>query len=82
MADDDLHRRATLHFTPDAALGWQYAIAALERLNTWAVRALRLGTLALLHECVRTMTASAPPEKLIKRARELLDALERLPWER
>lgn len=81
MADDDAHGRNTRHFAPDAGVGWPYAIASLERLNTWAVMALRLGILALLQECVRAMAQPTAKRTLITRAQELLQALERLPWD-
>ncbi len=68
-------------FSADAAIGWPYAIAALERLNSWAVLALRLGTLALLQECTRAMGQSRARRSLVARAKELVQALELLPWE-
>lgn len=81
MPDDPVHGRQTKAFTPDAAVGWQYAVASLERLNAWAVQALRLGTLWLLHRCVRDMARPGASRDLIKQAQELLTVLERLPWE-
>lgn len=81
MSDEERHSRSTRHFTPDASTGWAYAVASLERLNTWAVRALRLGTLWLLQRVVREMSRPGASPELVKQARELLDALERLPSE-
>lgn len=63
-------------------MGWQYAVAALERINTWSVMALRLGILALLQECTRAMAQPNAPAKLVTRARELIDALGKMPWDR
>jgi hypothetical protein len=81
VTDDDRHSRSTRHFSPNAATGWQYAVASLERLNTWAVRALRLGTLWLLQRVVREMSLPGAKPELVKQAQELLDVLERLPWD-
>jgi hypothetical protein len=81
MSDDDKHERSTRHFTPDAGVGWQYAVASLERLNTWAVRALRMGTLWLLQRVVVEMARPGAKPELLARAKELLAALERLPWD-
>lgn len=78
--DDDEHGRHTRHFVPDAVVGWTFAVAALERLSPWAVFALRLGTLALLQECVHAMARTAAKKDLVARARELVAVLEQLPW--
>jgi len=83
MSDDHpLHGRQTKAFNPDVNVGWQYAVASLERLNSWAVTALRLGTLWLLQRCIRDMSRpGAKSTELLKQAQELLTVLERLPWD-
>lgn len=78
---DDKHTRDTRHFTPDAIVGWQFAIATLERLNKWSVYALRLGTLALLQECVRHLTPRKAKREILERAKEIIAALENMPWD-
>jgi hypothetical protein len=78
---DDVHKQHTRMFSPDPAIGWPFAVAALERLNPWAVLALRLGTLALLQECARAMAQSRARRSLLVRAKELVQVLEVLPWE-
>jgi hypothetical protein len=60
---------------------WPLAVATLERLNNWAVLALRLGTLALLQECTRAMSQPNASPQLVMRARELVEALAHMPWE-
>ena len=57
-------------------------MAALERISGWGVHALRMGILLLLQQCIRDMAKpGANREVLVKRATELLQALERMPWE-
>lgn len=79
--DDSPHTRVTRHMVIDPVVGWPYAVAALERLNVWTVMALRLGTLALLQECVAAMALRGARKELVVRARELVDALDRMPWD-
>lgn len=62
------------------ASAWPLAITTLERLNGWALLAMRLGTLALLQECVREMALPNASEELVERARELVEALAHMPW--
>ena len=64
-----------------AGVSWPLAVATLERLNNWAVLALRLGTLALLQECTRAMSQPNASPQLVVRARELVEALAHMPWE-
>jgi hypothetical protein len=78
--------RPTRAFDPRelAAAGdpsWPLALAALERIGSWANYALRLGTLALLQECVRAMAEQRASPQLIDRAQELLDALRHMSWD-
>ncbi len=81
MDNDEFHDRHTRHFTPDASVGWAFAIATLERLGGWSVDAVRLGTLHLLQQCIRSMATPGGNKKLLlARAKELLDALDHLPW--
>lgn len=63
------------------SVSWPLAIATLERLNNWAVLALRLGVLALLQECTRAMAQPNASPQLVVRARELVEALAHMPWE-
>lgn len=77
--DDD---RPTVAMDPATMKpSWPIAIASLERLGSWTVLALRLGTLALIQECVRELAMPNPSRKLIVRLRELVEALEQLPFE-
>lgn len=56
-------------------------MATLERLSGWAIQALRLGTLLLLQQCIRTMAQPGGDKRaLLARAKELLAALDHLPW--
>lgn len=60
---------------------WPIVVASLEQLADWAVFALRLGTLALIQECVRELAnRNARPEVLV-RLRELVEALAHMPFE-
>lgn len=56
-------------------------MASLERINTWATLALRLGTLALINECVREMALPGARADLVVKMRELVEALAHMPWE-
>ena len=73
--------KATTGLDPrEIAVSWALAVATLERINGWAVLALRLGTLALLQECVHAMAQPHAKPELVQRAKELVDALGQLPW--
>ena len=60
---------------------WPIAIASLEQLSGWAVLALRLGTLALIQQCVRELSEQDARADLIVRLRTLTDALAHMPLE-
>jgi len=60
---------------------WPIAIATLERITNWSVLALRLGTLALIQECVRELALPNARRDLLVKLRELVDVLEQLPFE-
>ena len=65
----------------DFRASWPMAIAALEQLSGWAVLALRLGTLALIQQCVRELAEEDARAELVVRLRELADALAHMPLE-
>lgn len=79
----DRQERKTVALDPHdiTAAAWPLAITTLERLNGWAVLAMRLGTLALLQECVRAMAEPGASPDLVHKARELVDALAHMPWD-
>jgi hypothetical protein len=61
---------------------WPLALATLERLGPWATYAFRLGTIALLQSVCRQMAQeNAHGADLVNRARTLVEALARMPWE-
>ena len=60
---------------------WPIAIATLEQLSGWAVLALRLGTLALIQQCVRELAEEDAHADVIVRLRALTDALAHMPLE-
>jgi len=60
---------------------WPIAIATLEQLSGWAVLALRLGTLALIQQCVRELAEEDASADIIVRLRVLTDALAHMPLE-
>ena len=60
---------------------WPIAIATLEQLSGWAVLALRLGTLALIQQCVRELAEENARADTIVRLRALTDALAHMPLE-
>lgn len=60
---------------------WPTAIASLEQLSGWAVLALRLGTLALIQQCVRELAEQDARADVIVRLRALTDALAHMPLE-
>ena len=65
----------------DFRASWPLAIASLEQLSGWAVLALRLGTLALIQQCVRELAEEDARADLIVRLRALTDALAHMPLE-
>lgn len=58
---------------------WPIVVASLEQLAPWAVLALRLGTLALIQECVRELAQREARAEVVAHLRELVDALARMP---
>jgi len=60
---------------------WPMAIATLEQLSGWAVLALRLGTLALIQQCVRELAQEDARAEVIVRLRALTEALAHMPLE-
>lgn len=88
MADDPNKRplmstRPTVRLEPgDLKPSWSIVIAMLEQLSAWGTFALRLGTLALIQECVRDLTARDADYVAVERMRELVEALARMPLEK
>jgi len=80
MSDD--RERPTTALDPKTMTGWPIAIATLEQLGAWTVFAMRLGTLALLQDCVKRMADEGASIELLGEAQALLDALRHMPWER
>ena len=87
MPDDDDYKRllrepVTDKIDPaDVKPSWALAIAMLREVSPWAVMALRLGTLALVQECTRSMAQTTATFKHVGHLRELTDALARMPFE-
>lgn len=65
----------------DIRPSWPTAIALLEQLAGWAVLALRLGTLALIQQCVRELAEEDAHADVIVRLRALTEALAHMPLE-
>jgi hypothetical protein len=65
----------------DLKPSWPVAIATLEQLSGWAVFALRLGTLALIQECVRELSQRDARADLVVDLRQLIEALAHMPLE-
>jgi hypothetical protein len=65
----------------DIRPSWPMAIASLERLSGWAVLALRLGTLALIQQCVRELAQRDARADLVVDLRALTEALAHMPLE-
>jgi hypothetical protein len=85
IAPPDLRSRAQIQTvrldSRDFRPSWPTAIASLEQLSGWAVLALRLGTLALIQQCVRELAQENARADLIVRLRALTDALAHMPLE-
>lgn len=62
-------------------VNWPIVIASLERLNSWATLAMRLGTLELVKDLAREMANPEAKADLVVKLRELADALAHMPWE-
>jgi len=60
---------------------WPIVVASLEQLAEWGPLAIRLGTLALVQECVRELAKRDARADLVIRLRELVDALAHMPFE-
>jgi hypothetical protein len=77
MADDQNKRplmstRPTVRLEPgDLKPSWPVVLAMLEQLSAWGTFALRLGTLALIQECVRDLTSRDADYATVERMREL-----------
>ena len=65
----------------DLRPSWATTIASLEQLSGWAVLALRLGTLALIQQCVRELAQEHARADVIVRLRALTEALAHMPLE-
>lgn len=75
-ADDPSKPRAQPVIRPTIRLdaadlkpSWPIAIASLEQLADWATLALRLGTLALIQECVRELAQRDAKATVVSRLR-------------
>jgi hypothetical protein len=74
--------RPTVRLDPkDMKPSWAIAVASLEQLSDWAALALRLGTLALIQECVRELAQREARRDLVARLRELVEALAHMPFD-
>jgi hypothetical protein len=65
----------------DLKPSWPIVIASLEQLADWTVLALRLGTLALIQECVRELAQRDARADVIVRLRALVEALAHMPFD-
>jgi hypothetical protein len=85
VSDDvnpDTHRdpRPTVRLdAADLKPSWPIVIASMEQLTSWSVLALRLGTLALIQECVRELAQRDAKPEAIVRLRDLVEALAHMP---
>ena len=74
--------RPTVRLDPrDLKPSWPIIIASLEQLADWAALALRLGTLALIQECVRDLAQREAKREQVARLRELVEALAHMPFD-
>lgn len=75
--------RPTVQLDPrDLKPSWAIVIASLEQLaGEWGPLALRLGTLALIQNCVRELAQTNAKADLIVRLRMLTEALAHMPLE-
>lgn len=80
--NDPKDPRATVRLDPALLKPtWPIVIASLEQLAEWSVLALRLGTLALIQECVRELAQLNARKEVVDRLRSLVDALAQMPYE-
>ena len=85
MPDDEGDRkdRTTTVLDPRTITSsWPIALATLEQIGPWTIFAMRLGTLALLRDCIQRMAAEDAPASLVNEAQTLLDTLRRMPFDR
>jgi len=61
---------------------WPIVLALLEQMANWGTLALRLGTLALVQECVRELAQRDARADVVVRLRELVEALANMPYEK
>ena len=74
--------RPTVRFDPqDLKVTWPIVLASLEQLSNWATLALRLGTLALVQECVRELAQRDARADVVVRLRELVEVLAHMPYD-
>jgi hypothetical protein len=77
-----IETRPTVRLDPsDMKPSWPIIVASLEQISDWATLALRLGTLALIQECVRELAQRDAHADLIVRLRALVEALAHLPFD-
>jgi hypothetical protein len=77
-----IQTRPTVRLDPtDLKPSWAIIGASLEQIAGWAGLALRLGTLALVQECVRDLARPDAGREGIARLRELVDALAHMPFD-
>jgi hypothetical protein len=78
-------RRTNVRTTPidprDIKASWPIVIAYLEQLSPWGVLALRLGTLALIQDCVKELAKPEADPDIVAGLRRLVDALAHMPME-
>ena len=60
---------------------WPIVIAYLEQMSSWGVLALRLGTLALIQDCVKELAKPDADPDIVAGLRKLVDALAHMPME-
>ena len=81
--DDDRRDRTTTVLDPRTITSsWPIVLATLEQIGPWTIFAMRLGTLALLRDCIQRMAAEDASASLVNEAQTLLDALRRMPFDR
>jgi hypothetical protein len=74
--------KETVRLDPrDLQPSWPIVLASLEQLSDWAGLALRLGTLALIQECVRELAQRGARRETVARLRALVDALAHMPFD-
>lgn len=74
--------RPTVRLDPrDLRPSWPIVIAYLEQIAPWPVLALRLGTLALIQNCVRELAEADARADLVVKLRDLVEALAHMPLE-